>query len=194
MGKEVIITEKIDGGCTCLYRGEVYARSTGQPSHAGWMAMVRKHHAHRTIPYDSIAFYGEDIYGVHSIEYDPVDEAETFRLFATRHICRLPVVGEDLIQDWDTTVWLGEQIGVLPVPVLFKGVFHRVEDITAWFQDNLSLPSALGGNREGFVMRVTDSFPASKFGQNVAKFVRPNHVQTDQHWSRNWQPCKLKPY
>ena len=49
VGKQVIVTEKIDGSNTCLMNGEVYARSVSAPSHNGWFAMVRKHHGWKTL-------------------------------------------------------------------------------------------------------------------------------------------------
>ena len=36
--------------------------------------------------------------------------------------------------------------------------------------------------QEGYVIRLKDSFHYDEFGTSVAKFVRANHVQTDQHW------------
>lgn len=30
--------------------------------------------------------------------------------------------------------------------------------------------------------RAAGSFRRAEFGENVAKWVRPSHVQTDQHW------------
>ena len=43
LDKEVVITEKLDGGNTCPYQGNVFARSVDAPSMAGWMAMVKKY-------------------------------------------------------------------------------------------------------------------------------------------------------
>ena len=78
-----MVTEKLDGGNTLLHKGEVYGRSVSAPSVGKWMAMVRKHHAWK-VTEPEIFLYGEDIYGVHSIEYDPVPENETFYAFALR--------------------------------------------------------------------------------------------------------------
>ena len=44
---------------------------------------------------------------------------------------------------------------------------------------------------EGFVVRNEDSFAYEDFSKNVAKYVRKNHVQTDEHWTKNWQPNKV---
>lgn len=51
-----------------------------------------------------------------------------------------------------------------------------------------------GFGHEGFVVRPSSSFPADEFKYAVAKFVRRNHVQTDEHWAH--QPIvknELKP-
>ncbi len=37
---------------------------------------------------------------------------------------------------------------------------------------------------EGIVVRNIDSFSNLDFNKNVAKYVRANHVQTSQHWSK----------
>lgn len=187
LNRPVVITEKLDGGNTCLWKGEVYARSTTQPSHAGWMGMVRKHHTWKTHDRDTI-FYGEDLFGIHSIEYEPMPENQTYRLFATRSVRD----GLDMFHGWDVVEWYAEQLGVPTVPVLHEGTFSKVEEITTWFQDNLKLPSSIGGEREGFVIRSVDQFDAEDFTINVAKYVRSNHVQTpDNHWTRNWKKCQL---
>ena len=67
----VVVTEKLDGGNTLLHGGKVYARSVAAPSDAKWMAMVKKHHAWKVTDPD-VYLDGEDIYGVHSIAYEPV--------------------------------------------------------------------------------------------------------------------------
>ena len=53
-------------------------------------------------------------------------------------------------------------------------------------------PSALGGKREGVVLRLARGFPATAFPDSVCKSVRVDHVQTDEHWTRNWQRCRIK--
>src|SRR3546814_4819825 len=48
LNRPVVITEKLDGGNTCLWNGQVYARSVESPANDGWFAMVKKHHAWRS--------------------------------------------------------------------------------------------------------------------------------------------------
>lgn len=195
VGKEVVITEKLDGGNTCLYDGEVYARSVQAPSHDGWMAMVRKHHAWKSITNigcsNHIILYGEDLFGIHSIEYNPIKEDETFRLFAVRTLDKSKKK-YDIFRRWDD-VMMQSRVRNLPlIPVVFRGFFSCVEHITEFFENEIKNGSQLGGECEGFVMRVTNEFEAEDFALNVCKYVRANHVQTDQHWRKNWKQCQLK--
>ena len=83
VGTPVVATEKLDGTNTLIHDGKVYARSVAAPSEAKWMAMVKKHHAWKVREPD-VYLYGENIYAVHSIEYGPVTERETFYAFALR--------------------------------------------------------------------------------------------------------------
>ena len=53
--------------------------------------------------------------------------------------------------------------------------------------------SQLGGDREGYVVRLAGSFHYRAFRQPVAKHVRKNHVQTDDPWAlRKGVPNKLR--
>ena len=45
---------------------------------------------------------------------------------------------------------------------------------------------------EGFVIRQVDAFRSSEFSKSIAKYVRPNHVQTGADWKRTWQKASLK--
>lgn len=183
VGVPIVITEKLDGGCTLLHQGAVYARSVDVPSSAKWMAMVKKHHAWK-IQEPDVFLYGEDIYGVHSIEYGPVREDETFYSFALRD-------GSDRFASFRELLAFTEVRRIPVVPVLFDGVFQSENALRGFVEESHAEPSALGGEREGVVIRLARSFPASEFERSVCKSVRAGHVQTDQHWTRNWRPCRL---
>ena len=45
--------------------------------------------------------------------------------------------------------------------------------------------------KEGVVVRRVHEFGADDFSKNVVKYVRENHVQTDEHWTKNWKRAKL---
>lgn len=182
VGKEVVITEKLDGGNTCLARGEVFARSTFLPSHDGWFAEVRARHAYKTVGISPNVFtYGEDLYGIHSIEYDPLED--TYYVFNVRNL--------DYWYAWDEVIEHAFELDLRVAPVAFRGYFNSVDAITEWMRENRQKPSALGPEKEGFVMRLADGFDTADFSTCVCKYVRPRHVQTDQHWKENWQPAKI---
>ena len=185
VGEPVVITEKLDGGNTLLHSGVVYARSTSAPSVGKWMAMVRKHHAWKVREPD-VYLYGEDIYGVHSIVYGAVPESETFYAFALRY-------GDGTFAPFEKVESYAGQKRIPIVPVLFKGRFESVNELRGFVKRAHREPSALGGAREGVVLRLAKGFPALEFPKNVCKSVRVDHVQTDEHWTRNWKPCEILP-
>ncbi len=161
----------------------VYARSVNAPSTAKWMAMVKKHHAWKVTEPGTL-LYGEDIYGVHSIEYGPVPENETFYAFALRD-------GQGLFSSFGFLADYASQRDIPVVPVLFAGTFHTEDDLRDFIHSSHAQASALGGEREGVVIRLARSFPASEFSNCVCKSVRARHVQTDHHWTQHWRPCRI---
>jgi hypothetical protein len=192
LGVEVVVTEKLDGGNTCLYNGKVYARSTGQEATAGWFAMVKKHHAYKSlIENGTRAYYGEDLYGIHSIEYNPLSEDKTFNLFAVRDLGD-GFVPQDIFWAWDYVVETARLQTMPHVPVVFRGKFLSKKEISDFFEEEIQKPSALGPIKEGFVMRFAEAFTADEFSNCVCKYVRKGHIQTDQHWTQNWKPCRLE--
>ena len=40
-------------------------------------------------------------------------------------------------------------------------------------------------------MRIVEWFPIMDFPKYVCKYVRANHVQTDEHWQKNWKKAEL---
>jgi hypothetical protein len=194
LGRDVVITEKLDGGIAAINADRVYARSSGAPTNQPWFAYMKG----RTVPKfyglpPSVCVYGEDLYGVHSIEYDPLPD--TFFLF---HVLErmvenieTPNTHRDCFWSWNAAEEFARQYSVNTVPVLHRGRFEKISEITEYFMDNIGSPSIYGPSREGFVMRVIESFPFDEFEFHVCKFVRKNHVQTDKHWTKHWKPARL---
>lgn len=185
IGVPVSITEKMDGSNVTLCNGEVYARSTATPSQHAWHGMVRKHHAWKTCDLGpDYKICGEDMYAIHSIEYDGFREDETFRVFN--------ILYKDEWLSFDDRVALCQQLNLKMAPIWIAGAnFDRQRDLDKWLENNLKRGSHHGPVAEGFVVQLMDSFHKDDFSNCVAKYVRAGHVQTDQHWSRNWQPCRL---
>lgn len=194
VGRDVVITEKMDGGLTQFAGSKVYARSSSMPTSAGWFDYVKS----VTLPKlyalpPHLMPIGEDLYGVHSIEYDALPD--TFFLFHVldRHADNIGTenTAGDEFWAWNAVEVFADMYGLRTVPVRFKGRFDSMDAITNWFMAEIGKPSAYGPSCEGFVMRSADHFAFEDFCTNMCKFVRANHVQTDEHWTRNWQPAKL---
>lgn len=163
-GREVVVTEKLDGENTTLYADGVHARSLDSAHHPSrtWVKALQARIGH-AIP-EGWRVCGENMFARHSIAYDDLDS--WFYGFSVWD-------GDGRCLDWDRTVAFLRGLGV-PVPrVLWRGVF----DERALRALRLDL-----GRQEGYVVRVVDGFGAEEFGACVAKWVRTGHVRTDTHW------------
>lgn len=185
ISSDIVITEKIDGSCIMLHRGDVYDRSQStKPAQGGWLSMVKSFHAYKTLGHD-LMIYGEDIYGVHSIKYGPVLPENTFMAFALYN------PATSVFLNWETFELTMGEWNIPVVPVLYKGQMASIEELNNFIILAQREASALGTEREGVVIRLSRSFHIDEFSRAVCKSVRPNHVQHDEHWSRNWKPCEL---
>ena len=183
VGSPVVATEKLDGTNTLIHDGKVYARSVAAPSDAKWMAMVKKHHAWK-VQEPGVYLYGENIYAVHSIEYGPVAEQETFYAFALRD-------ERGMFASFGDLEAYAASKDIPTVPVLHRRRFATVGQIRQFVDDAHQQSSSLGGEREGVVLRLEEGFRGSEFAKSVCKSVRRGHVQDDEHWTRNWRPCAI---
>ncbi|RPE41483.1 putative kinase [Streptomyces sp. Ag109_O5-1] len=163
-GREVVVTEKLDGENTTLYADGLHARSLDSAHHPSrtWVKALQARISH-AVP-EGWRVCGENMFARHSIAYDDLESY--FYGFSVWD-------GEGRCLDWDRTVVFLRGLGV-PVPrVLWRGVFDE-RAVRALRLDP--------GRQEGYVVRVADGFAAQEFGERVAKWVRPGHVQTDTHW------------
>ncbi|MGW1618112.1 RNA ligase family protein [Streptomyces sp. NPDC002172] len=163
-GREVVVTEKLDGENTTLYADGLHARSPDSAHHPSraWVKALQARIGH-ALP-DGWRVCGENMFARHSIAYDDLESY--FYGFSVWD-------AEGRCLDWDRTVVFLRGLGV-PVPrVLWRGVFHE-RALRALRLDP--------GRQEGYVVRVADGFDAREFGDRVAKWVRAGHVRTDTHW------------
>ena len=130
--------------------------------------------------------YGENLYGQHSIVYDKLPEY--YHIFAARDDNKY------VWYSWDDVVLMAETLNLPTVPLLWRGVIESEEQLRKLVDFFVSQKSAYGDTREGVVLRAAGEFPIDTFSQNVCKWVRPNHVQTDEHWTRNWKKAEIMSY
>ncbi len=148
--------------------------------------MIKKYHAWKTTHPNLPILYGEDLAAKHSLEYS-ISECDTYYLFAARTVeYSNNNIIKDIFHNWKTIESLSNDLSIPLVPVIFKGKFTSIDEITKFFRNERMKPSAYGIEREGFVMRTIDDFNGSDFSLNVCKFVRANHIRTDKHWTKNW--------
>lgn len=165
-GQDVVVTEKMDGENTTMYSDKIYARSidSNGGEDRAWVKQLWST-IRGEIP-QGWRICGENLYAQHSLPYGNLKSY--FYGFS---------VWDDLNQclPWSDTLEIFSILGITPVNTLYCGKW----DEGALKQLSASLDTT---KVEGYVVRAARSFPYSEFGQNVAKFVRANHVQTDKHW------------
>jgi hypothetical protein len=166
MGQEVVITEKIDGENTTMYRDGIHSRSLDSGRHESRSYVYAKQ---ASIGYRiplGWRICGENCYARHSIHYRQLpDYFLAFSVWNEHNMCL----------SWDETVDFLNDIGIVSVPVLYIGILK--EDIHQIL--NIDEDAT-----EGYVVRTKGEFHYDEFAENVVKYVRPNHVQTDRHWMR----------
>lgn len=178
--REIVVTEKLDGENTCLKESGVYARSHGAVNRNPWARNMWPLWERVGQSLGNLHVFGENLYAIHSIEYTRLEHH--FFVFAIRE--------GDYWLSWDTVIEYAAILELPVVPVLARGIFVP-NDLQNLIIRQQSVGSAFGGISEGVVCRTAGAFPDAEFPFHVLKFVRHNHVQTDEHWSRNWQRAPL---
>jgi RNA ligase len=163
-GQEVIVTEKLDGENTTLYRRGLHARSLDPRPHPSrdWVKGLQGQLGY-LIP-EGWRVCGENLYARHSLAYDELESY--FYLFSVWDATNTAL-------SWDETLRWADTLKVPTPPQLWRGVWDE---------------SAVRGLRldesrvEGYVVRTVAGFAYADFQQRIGKYVRRGHVQTDQHW------------
>lgn len=166
IGQRVIVTEKMDGENTTLYRDYTHARSVDGRSHPSrnWVKQFWSGFS-ADIP-EGWRVCGENLFAKHSISYRTLPSYFMgFSIWNERNVCL----------SWDETLEWFALMGVTPVPVLYDGVFDErairaLYDAKDWEA------------REGYVLRVAGEIGYGEFRAKVGKFVRKGHIQTTKHW------------
>ena len=179
-GKEIIITEKLDGENTTLLRDGFHARSLDSPMNytRSWVKVLHSLIGHE-IP-EKWRFCGENLAYYHSIHYADLDSF--FYLFSIWDEQNMRLHWDEIVE-WATVLDLA-----LPT-VLGRFVF----DLDKIQQIAKELDTA---RCEGFVVSLVEPFHYSEFNIKVAKYVRANHIQPNgsgnaDHWLKSTFPNKI---
>jgi len=167
-GLDVVVTEKMDGENTSLYKTHWHARgldSRRKHESRDWLANFWASKAHK-IP-QHWRFCGENLYAKHSIQYTNLQDY--FYGFSVWN-------ADNIALSWKDTLKVFQDAKIVSVPVIYEGKFS--------FETLTSISSRINTQfNEGFVLRYSGEIPYKDFGIYVAKWVRPYHVQPDsKHW------------
>lgn len=183
--KTLVLTEKLDGSQSYICKDGVFARSHAATTTNPWdVNLFEKGGVYdqvKNLLSEDEGIYGENLYAIHSIEYDNLDDL--FYMFAARN--------NDRWYSWEEVVELSKILGIKHVPVLEIRRFNNISELESTVNTIMQNGSKYGKEIEGVVIRNADSFPIDDFQKNVVKYVRENHVQTDSHWRRNWTKAKI---
>jgi len=165
-GKRVIVTEKMDGENTTMYRDHIHARSINSDTHVSrnwvknfWAAIAND------IP-EGWRVCGENLWAKHSIGYDNLPTYFMgFSVWNEKNECL----------DWDDTASWFNLLNIQSVPVLYDGIYDETKIKALYNKENWQ-------SKEGYVIRIADKFSYGDFRKSAAKYVRKNHIQTVKHW------------
>ncbi len=175
LGIPLVVTEKMDGSNVCLEADACYARShAAAPNHPSFDAFKAFHATIQHLIPDGFQVFGEWLYCLHSIKYEALPGY--FLCFGIRDL-RANTWGS-----WEEVEMWAAELGVKTAPVLARQTVETEAALRTMTNTLASQPSCCGGPREGVVVRRVDAFPDLAFSTSLAKWVRADHVQTDDHW------------
>lgn len=164
--KRMIVTRKMDGENTSMYRDYIHARSIDGRTHPSrsWVKQFHSQICHN-IP-EGWRVCGENLYAKHSIHYTDL----------TTYFMGFSVWDEKNNRlAWDDCLEWFELLGITPVPVLYEGPLTLEVHKEIWKPSDWE-------QHEGYVVATAESFNYAQFKESVGKFVRKGHVQTTKHW------------
>jgi hypothetical protein len=162
--KEIIITEKLDGENTTMYRDHIHARSVYSGDHPSRSWVKALHGQIKNDIPDGWRICGENCFAHHSIFYKNLETYfYVFGIFDDRNQC----LSVDDALDWCNL------LGLKFVPIWYRGAWNL--DLVKNWQIDLD-------TQEGYVVRNVEPYQYDDFQRNVAKYVRNGHIQTDRHW------------
>lgn len=177
-GVDVVLTEKLDGENTTMYSDYIHARSLDSKHHPSrsWVKKLHSEIAHK-IP-NGWRICGENLYAKHSIFYTNLPSYFiVFSIWNEKNRC---------ISWNETKDWCG-MLGLEHVPELWCGRFNARFLKIFWngiskydaYKDETKKADTIA---EGYVVRVQREFDYEDFSSCCGKFVRGDHVQTNEHW------------
>lgn len=163
---KVSLSIKMDGECTTLYTDYYHARSIDSKHHESRSYVKQLHDNIKHLIPNNWRICGENLYAKHSIYYDNLDSYfMVYSIWNENNIC---------LSLKETLEWC-QLLELFHVPII-DIIDFNIEIIKEYcnkFDTN---------ENEGIVIRNIESFHYKYFKYNVSKFVRKDHIQSDNHW------------
>lgn len=178
IGREVVVTEKLDGENTTFSKDYFHARSVDSRYNftRAWVKLLHSIIS-KDIP-NGFRLCGENLSFYHSIEYTNLEGFfYLFSVWDDNNFC----LSWDAVQEWANLL-------NLPTPrIFYRGIFD--EDKLREIAKKIDTRTV-----EGFTVRLADKFHYDNFNNCLVKWVRKGHVQPQaKHWLQCTFPNKLKP-
>lgn len=179
--QDAVASIKMDGENTTIGREKdgVYSHARSIDSKSHWSRNHIKQLADRIaldIPL-GWRICGENMMAVHSIKYTDLESYfYVFSIWDENNLCL----------SYDEMVEFCAILDLSVAPLLFRGKFV---DMVPQFSNHFGLDFT---KDEGYVVSNARQFHFSQAQKNVAKVVRKDHVQTDEHWSKGTERNELK--
>lgn len=168
--RRIVVSLKLDGESTTLYRDHLHARSPDSAHHPSrsWVKQLHARIAAEIPPGWRIC--GENLYARHAIAYRELPSfLFVYSIWNERN--------EALA--WGETLEWCSLLELEPVPVFYRDEWPGEDELTRIAQAQTPWSDV----NEGYVVRVEEGFAYDEFGLHVAKWVRANHVPGQAvHW------------
>lgn len=185
LGKSLCVSIKMDGSNVAMNRDEVYGRSTHHPS---FNQIKQLHSMVKHLIPEGDHVFGESLVAKHSIHYTgDLALNSPFQIFAVYS------EKEDEFGDWEYVTLLASELDIPAVTTVEFSVSTLQELQT---RCEAVFKRVVAAGHEGIVVRNRAAFKYADFGVNVAKMVRPQHVQSKTHWTKQeivYNQCQSKP-
>jgi hypothetical protein len=170
LGKEIVVTEKMDGENTTIYPDYLHARSIDSDwdESRRWLDRLRLSIA-PDIP-NGWRICGENLFYKHTIHYKELDTLfYIYSIWNEQNECL----------SWRETVEWCKLWNLKTIPVIYEGLYAEDKILPAFniYQKQCTYPV------EGFVVRLAECFAFDDFKESVAKFVNDTfQITTSKHW------------
>lgn len=192
LNQEYVVLEKMDGQNNCLKGlntnngnyGGVFARTHTQETQLPWDSyLINWYHQNKYNLKDDNWYFIENLFAEHSIVYEKLDTYMfLFNIYNNK---------TNIMLSWNDIELEANRLGLRTPEVIKICKFNSLKEIENLLNNEIKKPSKYGNNREGFVIRPLNEFNISNFSNLVFKYVRNGHVQTDEHWTKNWKKATL---